>query len=97
MWPAARVTIVDADAGHLARARAHLAAAGHPEVELVHATWDPRAPQTQDLVISGAAGPPRLVHDWLWRRRGRGVVVSWPLLKRLNLVPARAAPHGPAA
>jgi len=109
VWPAARVTIVDADAGHLARARAHLAAAGHPEVELVHATWDPRAPQTHDLVIVplalvgdraavySAAGPPRLVHDWLWRRRGRGVVVSWPLLKRLNLVPARAAPHGPAA
>ncbi|MBK9753709.1 MAG: fatty acid desaturase [Nannocystis sp.] len=101
VWPAARVTIVDADAGHLARARAHLAAAGHPEVELVHAIWDPRAPQTHDLVIVplalvgdraavySAAGPPRLVHDWLWRRRGPGVVVSWPLLKRLNLVHPR--------
>jgi hypothetical protein len=27
-----------------------------------------------------------LIHDWLWRRRGQGVVVSWLLLKRLNLV-----------
>jgi hypothetical protein len=27
-----------------------------------------------------------LVHDWLWLRRGRSVVVSWALLKRLNLV-----------
>ncbi len=27
-----------------------------------------------------------IVHDWIWRRRGQGVVVSWLLLKRLNLV-----------
>jgi len=26
------------------------------------------------------------VHDWLWSRRGKGLVVSLPLLKRLNLV-----------
>lgn len=98
VWPAARVTIVDADADHLARAREHLRARGHHDVELVHATWDPRAAQTHDIVIVPlafvgdrdavytAAGPPRLVHDWIWRRRGPGVVVSWPLLKRLNLV-----------
>jgi len=30
-----------------------------------------------------------VVHDWLWLRRGRGVVVSWALLKRLNLVTGR--------
>jgi hypothetical protein len=27
-----------------------------------------------------------LVHDWIWRRRGASAVVSWVLLKRLNLV-----------
>ena len=27
-----------------------------------------------------------VVHDWLWRRRGLGVVISWMLFKRLNLV-----------
>jgi len=27
-----------------------------------------------------------LVHDWLWNVRGKGVRVSWLLLKRLNLV-----------
>jgi len=27
-----------------------------------------------------------LVHDWIWRRRGSSTVVSWLLLKRLNLV-----------
>ena len=30
--------------------------------------------------------PMVLVHDWLWHRRGTGLVVSLPLLKRLNLV-----------
>ncbi len=102
VWPAARVTIIDADADHLACARAHLAASHLPDIELVHATWDPRAAQTHDLIIVplalvgdraavySAAGPPRLVHDWIWRRRGPGVVVSWPLLKRLNLVGPRS-------
>jgi hypothetical protein len=30
--------------------------------------------------------PAVLVHDWIWRSRGESVVVSWLLLKRLNLV-----------
>jgi hypothetical protein len=30
--------------------------------------------------------PRVLVHDWIWKRRAEGVVVSWLLLKRLNLV-----------
>lgn len=101
VWPAARVTLLDADAGHLEHARRWLLARGHTDVEYQHSTWDPRAPQTHDLVIVplalvgdraavyAADGPPRLVHDWLWRRRGPGVVVSWPLLKRLNLVRPR--------
>ena len=32
-------------------------------------------------------GPPLLVHDWIWRRRGASVVISPLLLKRLNLRP----------
>jgi len=27
-----------------------------------------------------------LVHDWIWRRRGSSAIVSWLLLKRVNLV-----------
>jgi hypothetical protein len=27
-----------------------------------------------------------LVHDWIWRRRGTGAIVSAALLKRINLV-----------
>ena len=96
-WPAARVTLLDADADHLERARRWLAR-GPLRPEFMHTTWDPRGAQPFDLVIVplalvgdraavyAADGPPRLVHDWLWRRRGPGVVVSWPLLKRLNLV-----------
>ena len=30
--------------------------------------------------------PHVLIHDWLWRPRGGSMVVSWLLLKRLNLV-----------
>jgi len=97
VWPAAHVTLVDADARHLERACQWLADRGHA-FDLLHSTWDPRAPQTHDLVIVPLAlvgdrdavytapGPPRLVHDWSWRRRGHGVVVAWWLLKRLNLV-----------
>jgi hypothetical protein len=29
-----------------------------------------------------------LIHDWLWRPRGQSMVISWLLLKRLNLVKA---------
>lgn len=99
--PGARVTIVDADAGNLERARRWLDERGLHGHRFVRATWDPRAEQPHDLVIVplalvgdreavySAAGPARLVHDWLWRRRGPGVVVSWLLLKRLNLVAPR--------
>jgi hypothetical protein len=34
-----------------------------------------------------------IVHDWIWSRRARGVVVSWWLLKRANLV-ERPPAHG---
>jgi hypothetical protein len=29
-----------------------------------------------------------LVHDWIWRRRGRSHIVSLALLKRVNLLRA---------
>ena len=36
--------------------------------------------------VYAAGGPPRLVHDWIWRRRGvAGAAVSPWLLKRINL------------
>lgn len=99
LWPRARVTVIDADAGHLERARACLAERGVAGVELVHGRWSPAASAGHDLVIVplaldgdrralyAAEGPPRLVHEWSWRPGGRaGVVIAWWLGKRLNLV-----------
>ena len=37
-------------------------------------------------IYSSPSSPAVLVHDWIWRRRGAGAVVSAALLKRLNLV-----------
>jgi hypothetical protein len=94
LLPEARLTIVDAVPAHLERARAFLA--GVP-VRLVAGTFS--ADGAADLVVIPLAfrgdrsalyrrSPARwlVVHDWLWRPRGRSVVVSLLLLKRLNLV-----------
>jgi len=95
IWPKAQVTIVDAEAQHLDRAREFLRGR---EVEFVLGRYDPRRPPAADLVIVplalvgdraavyAASGPPRVIHEWIWRRRGTtGVVVSPWLLKRVNL------------
>ncbi len=92
--PGAACVIVDADAGHLERARAELAARGIA-AELRHGFWD-GDDAGADLVslplalrgmrVEGRA--PRLVHAWIWERaRGRPTaVVAWWLLKRVVLV-----------
>jgi hypothetical protein len=93
--PAARLTIIDRSADSIARARPHLDAS----VEVIEASYSPALCRDADMVIVPLAysgdrqafyerppAPITLVHDWLWRRRGEGVVVSWLLLKRINLV-----------
>jgi hypothetical protein len=104
LLPSAELLVIDADAGHLATARAFLdrrspglnAAAikfEHRRVTVDHFAAD------VDLVVFPLAfrgdrrriyeRPPArtvLVHDWIWNRRGRSCIVSWLLLKRLNLV-----------
>ena len=68
-------------------------------VALRREVFDPGRADAVDLLITPLAyvGDRRLlydrpvaravlVHDWIWSTRGRGVVVSWLLLKRLNLV-----------
>ena len=40
----------------------------------------------RDRLYRDPPAPRVLVHDWIWRRRAEGVIVSWFLLKRLNLV-----------
>jgi len=95
LLPNARLTIIDASAENLGSARRFV---GH-NVEFVHGFFDASPPDDVDLVVIPLAfvgdraaiyrhppAPAVLVHDWLWHRRGTGLVVSLPLLKRLNLV-----------
>jgi hypothetical protein len=95
MLPEAELVVIDANARHL-----EIAGEFHGrQVETVHAWYDPALHAGYDLVIIPLAyigdrealyrkppAPKVLVHDWLWRRRGKGTIVSLLLLKRLNLV-----------
>jgi hypothetical protein len=96
LLPDASLTVVEQKAAHIAIARRFL----DEGVTFRNEFYDPRtSPGQADLVVvplafSGdrdalyahAPAPILLVHDWLWRRKARGVPVSWLLLKRLNLV-----------
>ena len=100
--PDAAVTIVDLSAANLEAARPFLApASGEVRYEFTQERFDPGSPCDTDLVIlplafdgdrsRAYAHPPAramLVHDWIWAPHGRSVVISWLLLKRLNLVRA---------
>jgi hypothetical protein len=96
----AELTIVDARADHLDTARQLLAdRADGPRATFACDTFDPAVASDADLVVvplafegdrrrvyESPAAPLVLVHDWIWNRRARSVVISWLLLKRLNLV-----------
>jgi hypothetical protein len=98
LLPDATLTIVDASDENLEVARGFLK--GHEaHVDLVHDLFTPNhAPEADLLVIPLSfmgdrrrlyrrpPAPAVFVHDWVWSRRGAGAVVSWFLLKRLNLV-----------
>jgi fatty acid desaturase len=93
--PQWRLTLIDLSAENLDIARRFVAS----DVEYVNKRFDPAEPCDFDLLIIplslvGARrliyrqppAPVVLAHDWIWRPRGTSVVVSWLLLKRLNLV-----------
>ena len=95
LLPGAELTVVDACAEHLEIARPLLG----DDVRFVHAAFDPARPCDADLVIIPLSfngqrqrvydyppAPAVLVHDWIIRVRRPTAVVSWLLLKRLNLV-----------
>jgi fatty acid desaturase len=93
--PDARFLIIDRSAANLDTAQ-HFLPKG---IEVVRAVYEPALVEGQDLVVFPLAfvgdreavyrrppAPVVLVHDWLWRRRGVGAIVSLLLLKRLNRV-----------
>jgi hypothetical protein len=95
LLPAATLVLVDQSADNLAIARRVL---GH-DIESLNQRFDALTPCDFDLIIIPLAfagdrnaiyrhppAPITVVHDWIWRRRGEGAVVSWMLLKRLNVV-----------
>jgi hypothetical protein len=95
LLPDSALSLIDLSTGNLALARPFVAG----RVDYINERFDPTAPSDFDLLIIPLSlvgdreaiyrrppAPAVLVHDWLWRRRGTSVVVSWLLLKRLNLV-----------
>jgi hypothetical protein len=94
IWPGAAITVLDADAAHLEIARPFLPSG----VSLEHRHFEPGDEGTdlviiplafigsRDAVYRQPSARAVLIHDWIWRRRGRGAIVSWWLLKRINLV-----------
>ena len=93
--PDASLVIIDANEAHLSMARSILGEGVEYRLEY----WDARQSESADLVViplafqgdrgrayTRPASPLVIVHDWMWKRRGRGTLVAWWLCKRLNLV-----------
>ena len=100
IWPDAAITVIDAEASHLEIASPLLPMGVTIEHrQFIPCHERPGRDQSVDLLIVPLAfvgsreavyakpsAPAVLIHDWIWRRRGRGAIVSWWLLKRINLV-----------
>jgi hypothetical protein len=97
LLPAAQLTIVDSELRNIETARRMLSS----NIRFCNERFIPGQKFDCDLTVvplclhgDRAAVydyPPSaavLVHDWIWRRRGTGAVVSVALLKRINLVRA---------
>ena len=96
LFPEARIVVIEGDPSHIETARRFVG----DDVMFINEWFDPQRHATFDLLViplayegdrervyEQPAAPRVLVHDWLWRARGeRGAVVSWALLKRINLV-----------
>ena len=95
LLPAAEITIIDRSADNLRSAAPYL----DGDVRVIEARYSPELCAGTDLLVvplayAGDRGdfythppaPAVAVHDWIWHRRGGGFVVSFLLLKRLNLV-----------
>ena len=95
LLPGTEITIIDKSGDNIQNAREFLGT----DVRWVNAQYSPELCQGTDLLIVPLAfvgdrtrfyrdppAPAVAVHDWIWHRHTRGVVISLFLLKRLNLV-----------
>jgi hypothetical protein len=104
LLPDASFVVIDRSAANIGIACA-LTPTG---ARFVHASYDAALVRSFDVVVFPLAfsgdraaiyrsppAPAVFVHDWIWRRRGAGAVVSLLLLKRLNLVQPSAPALAP--
>ncbi len=97
--PEARLVLIDLSATNLETARTYLS--GDVGVEMINGRFEGRPPCDVDALVIPLAlvgdrsaiyrDPPArfvFVHDWIWKRNRncRSEVISWLLLKRLNVV-----------
>jgi hypothetical protein len=93
IFPYAQLEGIEADQKHIDIARRFV------DAEFIHDWFDPAKHRDFDLLIIPLAylgdrqqlydnpvATRVLIHDWLWRKRGPGAIVSIFLLKRINLV-----------
>jgi hypothetical protein len=99
LLPEARIRIVDSSAENLSTAKQFLNDDVEFAHEFFDASRSYLTSEPPDLLVIPLAflgdrtkiyrqppAPKVLVHDWLWRRCESSAIISWPLLKRLNLV-----------
>jgi hypothetical protein len=95
LLPQARFTVIDQSAANLQEAKKWVSSAAR----FVHQAYTPGLVDGMDLVVIPLSfmgdrdaiyrqppAPAIVIHDWVWRRRGISTIVSFLLLKRLNLV-----------
>jgi Fatty acid desaturase len=97
LLPESRLVLIDLSVTNLETSRSFLSC----DVEMINDRFDGRSPCDVDALIIPLAlvgdrnaiyrDPPAslvFVHDWIWKRNNntRSEVISWLLLKRLNLV-----------
>lgn len=95
LLPHAELRVIDSNTAHLATAKRFL----NGNVQYRHEFFDCSSRNDVDLIVIPLAfrgrrtaiydhppAPMVVVHDWIWKRRGRGTLISPLLLKRLNLI-----------
>ncbi|HEV3236983.1 MAG TPA: fatty acid desaturase [Gemmataceae bacterium] len=95
--PDGRFVLIDRSAVNLATARSFIEPDGR--VQVINKSYQPQPTDCYDLLVFPLAYVGNrealyqqpgarcvIIHDWIWRRRGTTITVSWLLLKRLNMV-----------